>query len=84
MGGGDGLKEVDGCVLHGVILMDALGIKPANPRHFFVPPGTFLYTRGHLFMPRGYQGASFCALGSTFCTPTKLNLHLISPTKFVF
>ena len=23
--------------------------------------------RGHLFMPRGRQGASVCALGSTFC-----------------
>ncbi len=56
----------------------SLGIKPATPRQIFVPPESPFYAPGLLSCDQ----ASFCALGSTFCTPTKLNLHLISPTKF--
>ena len=66
MGGGDGLKEVDGCVLHGVILMDALGIKPATPGHFFVPPGAPFCTPGVIF---SCPVSPFYAPGSPFHAP---------------
>ena len=57
-----------------------LGIKPAPPGHLFVPWGSPFYAPGLLYCD---HGACFCALGSTFCTPTKLNLHLILTFVFI-
>ena len=51
-------------------LLYTLGVKPATPGHLFVPCGLPFYSPGSPFHAPGYSGASFCALGSIFCTPT--------------
>jgi hypothetical protein len=58
---------------------DPLEIKPAPPGHLFLPWGSPFHAPGLLSCD---PGASFCALGSTFCTPTKLNLYHISTTNY--